>query len=159
MDWRGAQEIPGRAREARERRLARHFPALRHDKNTDAGGQPCPEVFPQAEQPHAEEEKIQPLWRGKLQTSLQQYLHRQFQTARIMYLYEWVTVTWHVWKFDVFFFFSFRLRMQKRLRVWMNVWNWDTRQPLCLLKWDSLHCHWVSAAWHSQKPCCCLLHP
>lgn len=63
MDWRGAQEIPGRAREARERRLARHFPALRHDKNTDAGGQPCPEVFPQAEQPHAEEEKIQPLWR------------------------------------------------------------------------------------------------
>lgn len=61
MDRGRAPDVPRRPRQAREGRLARHFPTLRHDTDSDPGGQPCPEVLPEAEQPHTEEEEIQPL--------------------------------------------------------------------------------------------------
>ena len=61
MDRGRAPDLPCRPRQAREGRLARHFSTLCHDTDTDAGGQPCPEVFPEAEQPHTEEEEVQPL--------------------------------------------------------------------------------------------------
>lgn len=64
MDRRWAPDVPCRPRQAREGRLARHFPTLCHDTDTDTGGQPCPEVLPEAEQPHTEEEEVQPLWCG-----------------------------------------------------------------------------------------------
>ena len=61
MDGGRAPAVPGGPGEAREGRLARHFPTLCHDTDTDTGGQPCPEVLPEAEQPHTEEEEVQPL--------------------------------------------------------------------------------------------------
>jgi hypothetical protein len=61
MDRGRAPDVPRRPREAREGRLARHFPALRHNTDPNTGGQPCPEVLPEAEQLHTEEEEVQPL--------------------------------------------------------------------------------------------------
>jgi hypothetical protein len=64
MDRGRAPDVPCRPRQAWEGRLARHFPTLCHDTDTDAGGQPCSEVLPEAEQPHSKEEEVQPLWCG-----------------------------------------------------------------------------------------------
>jgi hypothetical protein len=55
MERGGAQAVPGRPGEARQGRLERHLPELRHNEDADAGGQPRAEVLPEAEQ-HGEEE-------------------------------------------------------------------------------------------------------
>ncbi|KAL5654067.1 hypothetical protein ACJX0J_033386, partial [Zea mays] len=63
VDGGRAPAVPGGPGEARQGRLERHLPALRHDADADAGGQPRPEVLPPAEQPGAQEAQVQPLRR------------------------------------------------------------------------------------------------